>query len=86
MTISYAIATWADKEALTQEKQDTLIASIIEDSWDSCRRTVTGTDKFVGKWEGETCPFETAGLTHTDYSHAEILVEMAKAEWSPEPE
>ena len=82
MAINYAIANWADKEALTQEKQDELIAGIIEDNWDSCRRTISGTDKFVSKWEGETCPFETVSLTHTDYSHAEILVEMKKSEWS----
>lgn len=80
--MNYAIATWADKESLTQEKQDELIGNIIEDSWDTCRRTISGVDKFVGKWEGEACPFEAVGLARTDYSHEQILTEMEKPEWT----
>ncbi len=83
--MNYAIATWADKEALTQANQDILIAAMIEDSWDTCRRTISGTDKFIGKWNGETCPFDAVSLTHTDYTYSEILTEVAKSEWLSAP-
>jgi hypothetical protein len=80
--MKYAIANWADKEALTQEKKDELIGLLIESSWDTCRRTISGTDKFIGKWDSETCPFDTVELAHTDYIYAEILVEIEKPEWT----
>ena len=84
--MEYAIANWADKEALTQEKQDELIGLFVENSWETCRRTISGADKFIGKWDSEICPFEIVGLEHTDYSYAEILLEISKPEWKSQEE
>ena len=82
MALNYAIATVSDYNALSSEDKATLVAGIKQDSFDTCKRTISGTDEFIGKWDGGICPFDTVSLSHTDYSYTEILVEIAKAEWT----
>lgn len=58
---------------------DEMINSSIQTSRDTLRHTVTGTDRVILKWEGDT-PSCFDGMT--TYSHSEILTELAKSTWT----
>ena len=60
---------------------DELISSSLETSIDTLRHTVTGTDKVILKWDGDT-PSCFDGMT--TYNHSEILTELAKSTWTNE--
>ena len=45
----------------------------------SLRHTVTGTDKVILKWDGDT-PSVFNGMT--TYNHSQILTELSKSEWT----
>ena len=79
----YAIATVAGYNALSSANKSALLAGVVESDFDSCRKSLDGT-KFLIKWNSETCPCDETSLAHTDYTHAEILVEIAKAVWTSE--
>ena len=60
---------------------DEMISSAIQTSRDTLRHTVTGTDKVILKWDGDT-PSCFDGMT--TYNHSEILTELAKSSWNDE--
>ena len=60
---------------------DEMISSSLETSIDTLRHTVTGTDKVILKWDGDT-PSCFDGMT--TYNHSEILTELAKSTWTNE--
>ena len=60
---------------------DEMISSAIQTSRDTLRHTVTGTDKVILKWDGDT-PSCFDGMT--TYNHSEILTELAKSSWTNE--
>jgi len=43
------------------------------------RHTITGTDKVILKWDGDT-PSVFDGMT--TYNHSQILTELAKSAWT----
>ena len=58
---------------------DEMISSSIQTSRDTLRHTVTGTDKVILKWDGDT-PSCFDGMA--TYTHSEILAELSKLEWT----
>ena len=58
---------------------DEMISSAIQTSRDTLRHTVTGTDKVILKWDGDT-PSCFDGMA--TYTHSEILAELSKLEWT----
>ena len=58
---------------------DEMIASVIETSRSTLRHTVTGTDKVILKWDGDT-PSVFDGMTI--YNHSEILAILAGSDWT----
>tara|TARA_R110002051_G_scaffold5886_2_gene29421 strand:+ start:940 stop:1176 length:237 start_codon:yes stop_codon:yes gene_type:complete len=58
---------------------DEMIASAIQTSRDTLRHTITGTNKVILKWDGDT-PEIFDGMT--TYNHSEILTELAKSTWT----
>ena len=60
---------------------DEMISSSIQTSIDTLRHTVSGTDKVILKWDGDT-PSCFDGMT--TYNHSEILTELAKSTWTNE--
>ena len=58
---------------------DEMIASSIQTSRDTLRHTITGTNKVILKWDGDT-PEIFDGMT--TYNHSEILTELAKSTWT----
>ena len=59
---------------------DEMISSAIQTSRATLRHTVTGTDKVILKWDGDT-PEVFDGMT--TLNHSEILTELAKPTWTP---
>ena len=57
---------------------DDMIASAIQTSTTSLRKTLDGT-KAILKWDGDT-PSCFDGMT--TYSHSEILTELRKSDWT----
>ena len=57
-------------------------SEVEQNSADTVRKNLAETE-FVVKWEGST-PASIAAITPTptEYTHAEILVEMAKVTWT----
>lgn len=51
-----------------------------EDSFDSLRHSVAGTDRVVLKYDGSD-PAWVATLSLTKYTHAAILTEMSTTDW-----
>jgi hypothetical protein len=70
----YIIVPFAD---VTQQ----MIDDCCEDSFDTLRHSLQGTDRIVLKWIGDT-PASVVG--YTQYSHSEILTEMAGPDWDIE--
>ena len=63
---------------------DEMISSALQTSRDTLRHTVTGTDKVILKWDGNT-PSVFDGMT--TLNHSEIRTELAKNTWTrPEPD
>ena len=60
---------------------DEMISSAIQTSRDTLRHTVSGTDKVILKWDGDT-PSCFDGMT--TYNHSEILTELRKSSWNDE--
>ena len=58
---------------------DEMISSAIETSRSALRHTVTGTDKVILKWDGDT-PVVFDGMT--TYNHSEILTILAGSDWT----
>ena len=58
---------------------DEMISSAIETSRSALRHTVTGTDKVILKWDGNT-PSVFNGMT--TYNHSEILTILAGSDWT----
>ena len=58
---------------------DEMISAAIETSRSTLRHTVTGTDKVILKWNGDT-PDVFDGMTV--YNHAEILAILAGSDWT----
>jgi len=58
---------------------DEMISSAIQTSRSTLRHTVTGTDKVILKWDGDT-PSVFDGMD--TYTHSEILTELAKSTWT----
>ena len=54
---------------------------VVEDSADTLRFSLDG-DKTLVKFEGDTPDFLVGKTTNT-FNHSEILVELAKPEWTP---
>jgi len=79
MACNYITATWVDFNALTELQKDWLVDEAQQDSISTIRSSLDGLE-FILKWEG-VCRAELVGLTHTDYSYAEILVEVANSDW-----
>ena len=63
-----------DVSAITNE----MIASALQTSMATLRKTLDG-NKAILKWDGDT-PAVFDGMA--TFSHAEILTELAKAEWT----
>lgn len=82
MASNYAIALVADYNALSSEDKATLFNALVDNSFDTTRKSLDVT-KFIGEWEGDTCPFDAVSVEHTDYSYAEMLLETVKPEWLP---
>ena len=59
---------------------DEMISNAIQISMDTLRKTLDGS-KAILKWDGDT-PSCFDGLT--TYSHSEILIELAKSDWTEE--
>ena len=60
---------------------DGMVSASNEGSRNALRHTVTGTDKVILKWDGDTLScFD--GMT--TYNHSEILTELAKSTWTNE--
>jgi len=81
MTVTYAIALVADREALSQSQQDWLLANIKETSWDTVRVSLTDPSEFICKWYGEKSdssanPLIPMGVAHTLYTCEELCTEM----------
>ena len=57
---------------------DEMIASAIQSSMDTLRKTLDGTQAIL-KWDGDT-PTCFNGMT--TYNHSEILAELAKSTWT----
>ena len=57
---------------------DEMIASAIQTSMDTLRKTLDGTQAIL-KWDGDT-PTCFDGMT--TYNHSEILTELAKSTWT----
>ena len=57
---------------------DEMISSALESSRSTLRHTVSGTDKVILKWDGDT-PSVFNGMT--TYTHSQILTELAKSAW-----
>jgi len=55
-----------------------MISAAIQTSRSTLRHTVTGTDKVILKWDGDTSVFD--GMT--TYTHSQILTELAKSTWT----
>ena len=68
----YVIAPFVD---VTQQ----MIDDCCETSFDTLRHSTQGVDRVILKWVGDT-PASMVG--YVQYSYAEILVEIAKPEWS----
>ena len=75
--MSYDNRKWVivNNSAVTDE----MISSAIQTSRSTLRHTVTGTDKVILKWDGDT-PSVFDGMT--TYSHSQILTELAKSSWT----
>jgi len=75
---TYAIVPIAELNNITYSE-------VVDNSADSVRRNSDETE-FVVEWEGDT-PASVAAINPapTEYTHENILTEMAKVEWSPEP-
>jgi len=58
---------------------DEMLSSALERSRSALRHTITGTDKVILKWDGDT-PSVFDGMT--TYTHSEILTELAKSAWT----
>ena len=58
---------------------DEMISSAIETSRSALRHTVTGTDKVILKWDGDT-PVVFDGMT--TYNQSEILTILAGSDWT----
>ena len=58
---------------------DEMISAALQTSRSTLRHTVTGTDKVILKWDGDT-PEVFDGMT--TYNHSEILTELAKNTWT----
>ena len=58
---------------------DEMISSAIQTSRSTLRHTVTGTDKVILKWDGDT-PSVFDGMT--TYNHSQILTELATSAWT----
>ena len=58
---------------------DEMIANCNEGSRNALRHTVTGTDKVILKWDGDT-PSVFDGMT--TYNHSQILTELATSAWT----
>jgi len=56
-----------------------MIDDCAETSFESLRHTLSGTDKIILKWIGDT-PSSVSG--YDQYSYSEILEEMGQPEWS----
>lgn len=80
MTRLYIIATWVDFDALTELQKTWLIAESREDSLSTVKSSLDGS-KLLLKWDGEVNLADLIGLTHTNYTYAQILVEVANEDW-----
>ena len=69
---TYIIVPFAD---VTEE----IIELVVESNINSLRHSVQGEDRVVLKYEGET---PSLLASYTAYTHEEILVEMATADWT----
>ena len=58
---------------------DEMVAAAIETSRSTLRHTVTGTDKVILKWDGDT-PSVFSGMT--TYNHSQIRTELATSAWT----
>ena len=58
---------------------DEMIDSSIAHSKDHLRKSITGTDKVILKWDGDT-PSVFDGMT--TYNHSQIRTELAKSTWT----
>ena len=58
---------------------DEMISAAIQTSRSTLRHTVTGTDKVILKWDGDT-PSVFDGMT--TYNHSQILTELATSSWT----
>jgi len=57
---------------------DEMISNAMQTSMDTLRKTTDGT-KAILKWDGDT-PSCFDGMT--TYTHSEILIELAKSDWT----
>jgi hypothetical protein len=58
---------------------DEMISAAIQTSRSTLRHTITGTDKVILKWDGDT-PDCFDGMT--TYNHSQILTELATSAWT----
>ena len=58
---------------------DEMISAAIQTSRDTLRHTISGTDKVILKWDGDT-PSVFNGMT--TYNHSQIITELAKNTWT----
>jgi len=58
---------------------DEMIANCNEGSRNALRHTITGTDKVILKWDGDT-PSVFDGMT--TYNHSQIRTELATSAWT----
>jgi len=61
------------------EVTDEIMDLVVESNINSLRHSIKGIDRVVLKYEGET-PVELED--YAPYTHEEILVEMATADWT----
>ena len=80
MACTYITATWVDFNALTALQKNWLISEAYVDSLSTVRSSLNGL-KLLLSWDDSFCLAEVIGLSHTDYSCAQMLVEVATGDW-----
>ncbi len=79
--MNYAILAQSAIDGLSQENKDTLLADVVENAWSTDVHSITAPDEVILKWEGATNPCTACGAANTEYSYANILLEIVKPHW-----
>ena len=76
MVATYAIAAWADIDALSTADKDWLETQIGQTDLTAVRHSITAPDDVIVKWAGAANPLTAKAIAHTEHTHASILAEI----------